>query len=276
MPACYFILDPNVCFLSSFQMSSEPVCFTRRMDQAQVAAREALDAAVDTSSGNGLVDAWRTLVKDVYATNLDRYEPDELGDTVMSFGILCYENLKTRAIRRFRHDDLEEADAHWDIDGLRVGTPGNVLTFYLGSSRFVTMKVPFSEGRSPNWDRSGDWEQYSQVRSEIATENSNVLQYRTHVPGASPLFPHPGSPGAIRSYMLLWAGESDAALTAGWLGVPTLGDTPFIAHKKLWWDDKPETRITQKHMPDRGPSFDERPVVKPAVALKQQRREGQA
>lgn len=114
-----------------------------------MAARDALNAAVDTCSRSGLVDAWRRLVQDVYASNLDRYEPDELGDTVMSFGIQCYENLKTRAVRRFRHDDLEIPETHWDIDGLRVWTPRNVLTFNLGGARVVTMKVPFIEGRSP-------------------------------------------------------------------------------------------------------------------------------
>ncbi|QGH69569.1 hypothetical protein [Pseudactinotalea sp. HY158] len=246
------------------------------MDQAQVAARETLNEVADTCTDSGLVDAWQALVQDVYASNLDRFEPNELGDTVMSFGIQCYENLKSRALRRFRHDDLEIADAHWDIDGLRVGTPGNVLTFNFAGARFVTMKVPFSEGRSPNWDRSGDWDQGSQVRSEIATENSNVLQYKTPAPGASPLFPHLGSPGDVRSFMLLWAGESSAALTAGWLGIPILGETPFIAHKRLWYDLEPDTLVTQKSTPDRGPSFDERPAARPAVALKEQRREGQA
>lgn len=252
------------------------MCFTSCMDRAEVAAQQALQAAVDACAGSGLVDAWRTLVHDVYASNLDRYEPDELGDTVMSFGIQCYENLRVRAIRRYRHDERENHDAHWTIDGLSVDTPGNVLTFELGGARFVTMKVPFAERRIPNWDRSGDWEQDSQIRSKIAAENSSVLQYRTHAAAASPLFPHPGSPGTVQNFMLLWGGESDAAMTAGWLGVPTLGDRPFIAYEKLWWDTEPDTRITQKPMSDRGPSFDERPATMPAVALKQQRREGQA
>lgn len=245
------------------------------MDLAQVAARDALNAAVDTCSRSGLVDAWRRLVQDVYASNLDRYEPDELGDTVMSFGIQCYENLKTRAVRRFRHDDLEIPETHWDIDGLRVWTPRNVLTFNLGGVRVVTMKVPFG-GRSPNWQRSADWEQYSQIRLSIATENSRVLQYRTPPVGASPMLPHPGSPRAVRNYMLLWAGEPDVVLTAGWLGVPTLGDTPFVAQTSLWWDDDPDIRVAQKTTPDRGPSFNERPVAKPQVSLKEQHQEGQA
>lgn len=247
------------------------------MDRAQLAAREALEEAVETCKQSSLTEAWRVLVQDVYTMNLDRYEPDELGDTAMSFGIQCYENLKTRAVRRFRHDDIEENDVHWNIEGLRVWTPRNVLTFTFGNVRIVTMKVPFTEGRSPNWDRSGDWEQYSQIRLAIAAENSRVLQYRTGAVGASPLFPHLGSPGAVRNYMLLWAGEADAALTAGWLGVPILGDTPFIARETLWWDEEPPTRGTQQVAPNRGPSFDERPAATPEVTLKKkQHQEGQA
>ena len=241
-----------------------------------MAAREALDMAVDTFTGNGLVRAWQRLVQDVYASNLARHEPDELGDTAMSFGIQCYENLKTRAVRRFRHDGLEAADAYWDIGGLSVNTLGNVLSFDLAGARCVTMKVPFANRRSPNWDHNGDWEQGSQVRTEIAAKNSEVLQYRTHADGESPRFPHPGSPGVVRNFMLLWAGESDAALTAGWLVVPILGDTPFIARKQLWWDPEPVKRVTQKTRSVRGPSFDERAAVQPAVALKKQRRQGQA
>lgn len=244
------------------------------MDQAQVAAGEALEATVEACSDSGLVTAWRGLVRDVYSANLDRYEPDELGDTAMTLGIQCAENLKTRAIRRFRRDDLEPDDVHWDIDGLRVWTPRNVLTFNSGNARVVTMKVPFAEGRSPRWDRIGDWDQDSQIRLAIATENSRVLRYRTHAESDG-LFPHTGAPGVVRNYMMLWAGEADAALTAGWLGVPVLGDTPFIARKQLWWDDEPHTRITARTTPDRGPTFDERPAATPEVTLKRQPQQGQ-
>lgn len=244
------------------------VCFTYLMDQAQVTAREALEATAEGCMRSGLTEAWRTLVQDVYARNLDRHEPDELGDTAMSLGIQCSENLKTRAIRRFRHDEVEPVNLHWDIEGLRVSTPHNVLTFNLGSTRVVTMKVPFSQGRAPDWNRSGDWELDSQIRLTIATENTRVLEYRTPAESASPFFPHLGSPGDVRDYMLLWAGEADAALTAGWLGIPVLGETPFIARKRLWWDDDPRTGITTKTAPDRGPSFGERPAAALEVTLK--------
>ncbi|GAA4823616.1 hypothetical protein GCM10025786_34710 [Nocardioides caeni] len=245
------------------------------MHQAQVAADQALEATVEACSAAGLIAAWRGLVQDVYSTNLDRYEPDELGDTPMTLGIQCSENLKTRAIRRFRHDELEADDDHWDIDGLRVWTPRNVLTFSSASARVVTMKLPFAEGRSPRWDRIGDWDQDSQIRRAIATESSRVLRYRSHAESDG-LFPHTGSPGVVRNYMMLWAGEADAALTAGWLGVPVLGDTPFIARKLLWWDDEPHNRVTASTTPDRGPNFDERPAVTPEVTLKRRPQEGLA
>lgn len=245
------------------------------MDQAQVAAEEALEATVDACSDSGLVTAWRGLVQDVYSANLARYEPDELGDTAMALGIQCSENFKTRAVRRFRRDDLEPDEVHWNVDGLRVRTPRNVLTFDFGKVRVVTMKVPFAVGRSPRWDRIRDWEQDSQIRLSIAAENSRVLRYRTHAESGG-LFPHTGDPGVVRNYMLLWAGEAEAALTAGWLGVPALGDMPFITRKLLWWDDEPHARITAKATPDRGPNFDQRPAVTPEVTLKRRPQEGQA
>lgn len=246
------------------------------MDRAQVIAQEALRATAETFARRGLTAALRSLVQDVYAGNLDRHEPDELGDTAMSLGVQCYENLKTRSTRRYQHDDREPVDAHWDIEGLRVWAPKNVLTFDLDGASVVTMKVPFTQGRTPDWNSSGDWDQDGQNRLKIATENSKALQYRTAAVGTSPLFPHPGSPSAVQNYMLLWAGEPDAPLTAGWLGIPILGETPFIAREKLWWDDEPRTRVTTQSTPDRGPSFDQRPAVTPAVTLKESNQEGQA
>lgn len=246
------------------------------MDPAQVAARQALEATIEAFRERGLTSALRALVQDVYVSNLDRYEPDELGDTAMSFGIQCAENLKMKALRRFRQDAIEPVDRHWNIKGLEVSTPRNVLTFNLGNTRLITMKVPSSQGRAPDWNRSGDWELDSQIRRTVATQNTHVLQYRTPAENSSPFFPHLGSPGDVRDYMLLWAGEADAALTAGWLGIPILGETPFIAQKKLWWDEDTRTGITTTTASDRGPSFDERPATALQLNLKGRGQERQA
>ena len=64
------------------------------MDRAEEAAQRALHTVVNECAESGLTDALRGLVQEVYTTNLDRYEPDELGDTPRSFGFQCYENLK--------------------------------------------------------------------------------------------------------------------------------------------------------------------------------------
>ena len=108
------------------------------MDRAEEAAQRALHTVVNECAESGLTDALRGLVQEVYTTNLDRYEPDELGDTPRSFGFQCYENLKERAPRRAHHDVREHSDAHWRISGLHVATPGGVLTFEFAGARFVT------------------------------------------------------------------------------------------------------------------------------------------
>lgn len=246
------------------------------MDEARKVAELALESTVEMCASNGFTDVFRTLVQEVYSVNQSRHEPDELGDTAMSFGIQCSENLKTRALRRFRHDEDEPTNRHWNIDGLRVGIPRNVLTFSFGNIDVVSMKVPSSAGRSSIWDHSSDWDNDSHARRMIAAKNSDVLQYRSPAPGAVPLFPHEGSPGEVQNYMVFWAGETNAPLTAGWLGIPVLGETPFIAQAMLWWDDEPRSRITTKATPDRGPSFDQRPAAKPEVSLKRRLQEGQA
>ena len=247
------------------------------MDRAEEAAQRALHTVVNECAESGLTDALRGLVQEVYTTNLDRYEPDELGDTPRSFGFQCYENLKERAPRRAHHDVREHSDAHWRISGLHVATPGGVLTFEFAGARFVTMKVPYGQGRNPNWGGGVDWaHQDSQVRAAIAAENSEVLQYRTPAAGAASLFAHPGSPGTVQNFMLLWGGEAKTPLTAGWLAVPVLGERPFIAHERLWWDADRDAQVTQTPMPDRGPNFDERPAAALSMALKRRPQEGQA
>lgn len=244
------------------------VCFTVVMDAAQDAAFAALDQTVEHLDEVGLIAAWRSLVQDVYASNLDRHEPDELGDTAMTLGTQCSENVKTRAIRRASHDELELVEDHWTIPNLTVTNPRNSLTFCLDGVRVVVMKAPYAAGRAPQWDQLADWEHDSDVRQAVAASNMRTLQYRTHPAPDDPLFEHLGRPGVVDNYMLVWAGDSNAPLTAGWLTIPTLGESPFIAVKRIWWDKVPDERLTATRTPSSGPRFDERSVVAPQVTIK--------
>lgn len=244
------------------------LCLTMGVDEAQTVAAEALDAMVTLCTETGMVDAMRDLVWDVHAINLDRYEPEELGDTPRAFGTLCSENLRTRALRRSRHDELEPVESHWSVPGLTVSNPRNVLTLELAGARIITMKAPFGEGRRPNWERISDWETDSQVRRDLAATNSESLHYRSHAAGDVPLFPHGAAPGRVTNFMMIWAGESASPLTAAWLGVPVLGSTPFIDIRSLWWDEEPRTHRISEPSPSRGPRFDQRPAATPQVAIK--------
>jgi hypothetical protein len=238
------------------------------MDKAQEAAESALAEIVDVCADNGLSHALEALAQDVYGANVARHEPDELGDNAMTLGTLSSQNFKVRALRRYAKDDLEPAEAHWDIPGLSVDTPRNVLTLTIAKARIVTMKVPYSEGRSPRWDRLGNWDYDSQVRLAVAEANSRTLNYNSHASTDDPLFAHLGEPGVVKNFMLVWAGEALDPRTAGWLAVPVMGEEPFLAWRRLWWDEEPTTRLTDKTRKTDGPSFDARPSAMPAVTIR--------
>lgn len=245
------------------------------MSNAEDAAREALDAAVNLVHESGLLDAVRDLQREVWTVNVDRYEPDELGDTARSLGLLTFENFTTRAVRREAHDDLEPKERHWNIEDLRVTTPNGVLTFEIGGIRIVGMKVPPPEHRAPLWDRFVDWDNESNTRLEIAQENSKVLGgYTTPDPEQGVLadFHHElgRKPGVVRKFLYVWAGEFSSPLTSAWLTVPALGGRPFAAIAPLWHDsddDLPSDVRRSKRGPD-GPSFDQKPAPSPSISLK--------
>lgn len=247
----------------------ERLCFTVAVDSSHAAAEDCLRVTVDRCTDIGLVDAWAQLIRDVYGRNLARYEPDELGDTAMSLGIQCSENLKTRALRRGYKDDRELPEDHWNLPGLIVSTRRNSLMFEVEGNRIFVMKVPYAEARVPRWDLAKQWDQGSDIRHRLAEGNSRVLGgYKTLAGGDDALFPHPGRPGRIRNYLLVWAGEVEVALTSAWLTVPALGDRPFLAKSELWSDEQPTGSSLPGRRPERGPDFDQRPPATPEIVVK--------
>ncbi len=169
---------------------------TQGLDQAIEAAEKALDEFIAAGVERGLLPYWGQLVRDVYSTNIARFEPDELGDTANSLGSQCSENLKVRAVRRFRHEDSEDPEDRWDVPGLIVGTPRNSLTFSFNDARVTVMKVAYSEGRNPAWDRLVNWDYNSQVRQDLAAANSRALNYRTYASIDVPMFDYDSLPGS--------------------------------------------------------------------------------
>lgn len=250
----------------------------------------ALDQAREAIAAAGLVEALRTLSRDIWASCLDRYEPDELGDTHMSLGIQASENLYERAQRRYLGDAREHPENHWDVGGLRLTTPRKVLTFELasalGSVRLLAMKTPMADGRSPRWDVLTDWDHESHARFQAAAGNSVALgRYLSPAPGQDELFDaacatreanrdadQAAHPAVMRklTFMWLWSGDPEGPLTSGWLAVPVLGETPFAGVVRSLWRDEDTDNLAPtryQHTPT-GPRFDERPVTGAELTLK--------
>lgn len=238
------------------------------MNEAQAVAIEALERFKEVIVSTGLGTALRALVRDVWAQNLDRFEPDELGDTARSLGIQCSENLREVAFRRSTRDEREAPENHWGIQGLSVGTPRSVLTLTVHNRRIVPMKVPASHGRAPQFSRFRDWEYESEVRNEMAKRNSAAMGgFTTASLGQPMLIPGTYDLLNIQDFMLLWAGAADSPLTSGYLAVPVKGPEAFAATTALWWDEADVTSRVKRRTPN-GPNFDEKGVPAPLISLK--------
>lgn len=242
------------------------------MINAAKAAESALDATVKKLMDATVIEHVRSLIQEVWARNLGRYEPDEAGDTPMSLGIQCSQNLHQLALRRVHGHELVTDEGRWKIEGLEVSDPRGVLTLDMPGIHMITMKVPMADGRVPNWESFADWANESQVREDLARENSMILGGYTTPPKDQLEFEFPAkhTPGVVRNYMMLWSGDPDSVLTAGWLAVPTMGALPFAAHKQVWWDTDSDGggRLLLTASAPQGPGFDQMPSPQPHLSLK--------
>ena len=126
------------------------MCFNHRVTEPRERAAAALDTAELMWSSSGLTVLMRDLVREVWRTNVDRYEPDELGDNARTLGFQCSENLSTRIERRTHGHDLETI--RWDIPGLTVSKPNGALRMRVRPHPFYVMKAPMVAVRQPGWD----------------------------------------------------------------------------------------------------------------------------
>jgi hypothetical protein len=73
--------------------------------------------------------------------------------------------------------------------------------------------------------------------------------------------------------MLVWAGGSNSPFTGGWVGLPVLGERPWLAVQNIWWH-KPGAMVPASDESE-GPAsdtFSARDMPSPLVSLKQRPR----
>lgn len=245
------------------------LCYHYLVIEEHLAASAALDEVIGALEHTGVTSALRALTQDVWGSNVDRFEPDELGDTPTSLGFQAYQNFSQRALRRAKGDRREAATKHWSIDGLTVGAPKNVLTLTFFGNRIIVLKVPFAQARRADFTRLATWENQSKARAQMAARNTQVLGgFVSAAPGQDALLPAGSEFGVVRDFILAWAGEQQSELTAGWLGVPVLGASPFLVSRSLWWDEGVGHSDGVPVAPSVTTPFDERQVAAPSVTLK--------
>lgn len=243
------------------------------MSDAQTPVEATLREVVSQFNADGLTSALNALTRDVWTSNVDRFEPEDLGDTPNSLGFQAYQNFTQRALRRFHHDPRESVENHWNIPGLVVTNPRGVLTLSLNGNRVAVLKVPFAHGRKADFGLLSSWENQSDARFKMAARNSHVLGgYRSDVHGQDALWERDATAGTVQDFILAWAGEQQAGLTAAWLGVPVLGEDPFMATLRLWWDPEHQAKL-RADLPVTNGITTGPGVPAPRIALKPQRAE---
>ena len=179
------------------------------------AVEELLAQVAAQWSGAGVLDVLCDLVKQVWRADLDRYEPETMGDDAMSLGMQASRNLCNLAVKRLQ-----------GVPGVRARAPRTLeITF---ADRVLHVSKAPSD--SLTWDvHTVDWDD-SEVRESAAAANSAAYQSRTGT-----LFedwdPLPGQqiePAALRHLHLTWQGFADGT-TRTWLGFPQLGLRPWYA-----------------------------------------------
>jgi len=248
------------------------------MREANDVVSEALTAAHALWQDRGLTKMFSELVNTVWAKNVDRHEPVELGDDARTLGYVCSRNLGNRAMRRSNGTDHDTS--HWEIEGLVVDLPYGALRLSLAGRRFFVMKAPPAHGLTPDWDSLVNWDNESNTRQELAEATRVALEGFTSSgigqPGLWP-FMVEATPGGIRDFLVVWAGEQNPVATAGWMTLPIHGSSPFAGVRELW-SPRRSAESTNRSAPisPTAPSFEHQPNVQPLVTLRQRGAEEQS
>ena len=137
------------------------------------AARHLADV-VERLDDIGLIELMHQQVADTWRTNMARFEPCMLGDTLRAFGFLSAENIQQRLLRL-----CCGCQSSWFERGVRVATPENSLLIAACGIDIHVMKAPSSPSRIPDWATAFTWSAESATRQRCARRNSEQYRWST-------------------------------------------------------------------------------------------------
>ena len=230
--------------------------------------QERLADIVTVLRAESVIDMFERLIARVWKVNVDRFEPSEIGDTNRSLGITAAENIRTLVLR----EAWAAANPLGLGAGVHVTAPNDSLLVQVAGVRLHVMKsAPAISLAEPQWD-TVSWKGESEVRFEAAAANAACFGTQWAVPGG--LFedelPAAGSAARLKEVMLVWAGGSNIPFTGGWVGLPAVGDRPWLAVQNIWWHGAdgvvPGSRDGDAPGSD---AFSTRDAPSPVISLKQ-------
>jgi hypothetical protein len=214
----------------------------------------------------GVLDLFERLVARTWRYNCQRYEPAEAGDTPRSLGVTASENLRVQVLR-----EVMAPTSAWAERGVVATAPENSLLVQACGVNLRQMKAPASPSRFPAWQEF-TWSRESETRLSSAEANTRTYGAEGVPPGQEvlPGILPSGDPAALRHVLLVWSGDVETGRTAAWLGLPVLGDYPWLAVRRLWWHEDGVSLLDRAgHRASPSPeSFADRPQPVPRIALK--------
>jgi hypothetical protein len=197
-----------------------------------------LDSLTAEFTESGLLDWLHGAISDVWAVNMDRYEPEALGDTAGAFGILSAHNIRQRAIRA-----SQEKTGVWADETVRATDPEGSLLIRSAGVNIHVLKAPRSGSRTPAWERDFKWDSSSYTRLNAALRNTSDSPTSRGPSMQDSLFelPYARTTNEMHEYsdvFVVWSGQEPTGLTAAWLGIPVMGPSPWIAVSAPLWLDQ--------------------------------------
>ena len=231
-------------------------------------AQKRLEHVLGALRNSGLLEVVQVSAGETWRANRERYEPDGLFDDTSTLGYQTSKNLANRL--------ADSLGSHRSLaaEGVSAAMEANSLVIRVEDVEIRLVKAPVAAGRSLNLSGDFDW-QGRETRLAAARRNADAYRIPVVVSGHEPMFdlPQPGADAAAaacRDFFIVWAGDMNTGLTAGWLGLPTSEPGRWLAIERIWWDDlgDAEPEASSGGIPGDGTPFTERPSAVPAVRLK--------
>jgi hypothetical protein len=190
----------------------------------------------DLYAGAGAIDFVQEVVRDTWQVNRERWSPERHFDDRNTLGYQTSRNVNNRIYRTMETSNVAST--------VRLETEPGVSILGLAGFRLRVVKAPIESGLAPDLKQDFDWSG-SATRVDAARRNSNNY-YPILADELTFDFEDDPRPErlrrieACRDVFLLWAAELTSNRTAGWLGIPQLGDLPLMGILDLWEDGTTE------------------------------------